>query len=139
MFRFMFTAVLLGALVLGAGAVWRDDKLRGAVMDKATALLDDVLGVKRPPPSKPKPEPRVVKAKGNLRPPGQSPPPAVVAQPTPTPAATTPPRPQYVDRAPVPTALERVTPEDRKRLDDIIAGGKASPEPAARKPVASRL
>jgi hypothetical protein len=112
--KLIVAVVLAGALAAGGAAVMRDKALSAELVKRATALLDGVLGVK--PPERP--------ARAAREPAPREPP-----RPKISPAPPSP-RPEFVDRAPVPSALEKVEAADRRRLDDIIARRLGRP-PAA--------
>ena len=121
MIRILVRLSLVVAL-LGLGVAAYKDVLgvRTRAEKELVALLDGLLGVK-PAPGRPAPAAKA--------------PAPQAARPSPT---ATP--PAYVDRSPTPSALERVKPQDQKRLDDLVAQ-KTAPKPAAAAPaktVASR-
>lgn len=111
MFRLLITVILVGGLGLGASIVWRDPGLRQALWQKGGAWLDDALGIHGPKKDKaPKPAPVVKQA-------------PTVSAPKPLPVVTVAPAAPapYVDRSATPTAVERVAPQDKQWLDDVIA------------------
>ncbi len=112
MVRFLIRLTLVAAL-LGLGvAAWKDVLgVRTRAEKEVLALLDGLLGVKDAP---------------EKLAPTHKPQPARAARPTSPTAAPVP----FVDRSPTPSALERVKPQDQKRLDDLIAK-KTAPRPAA--------
>jgi uncharacterized membrane protein len=115
--RLLTLVVVVAALAGGAWAVKNDvGGIRHKATEQVTALLDSVLGVKKPA-DKPKPAPRVALAR----------PARTDEKPAATPVAPAP----YVDRSPTPSALERVKPDDRKRLEDLIAQKSQAARPVA--------
>ncbi|MBI5494137.1 MAG: hypothetical protein HY904_03865 [Deltaproteobacteria bacterium] len=115
MVRLVSVVLALGLLGAAGVVVWKDvGGARTAGVRQVTAWLDGLLGV----------HPR-----DGVRPPAREA--APVRKPAPRAAA---PRaaaePLYVDRSPMPSALERVRPEDRRALDDIIAQKLAHPRAA---------
>jgi hypothetical protein len=122
---------LLGVVGGGVFFLQRDPELRQRL---ATGLVDglaDALGVSR---NHAQPEPTGRRpGKVALRKPGTPALPGTPARPTDRSAAETAPHEnpdeegpnvtppaRYVDRSPTPSALERVKPEDQKRLQDLI-------------------
>jgi hypothetical protein len=108
LFRILALLTVVGVLAGGGWAVKNNvGGVRDRAMEQVTSLLDGLLGVKKPADKQKQAPPRVAVVKAPSKP--------VVAE---KPVAAPPP---FVDRSPTPSALERVKPEDRQRLEDLIA------------------